>query len=60
MTLYPDHRAGAQPQDPPPTGDTVRKADRAMARTRAGLCPTPDCARPFNEDGECDFCKGRE
>jgi hypothetical protein len=53
--IYHDPRT-----DAPPTGATVSKADRAMARTRAGLCPAEDCARPLNEDGECDYCRRAE
>lgn len=40
---------------PMPTGDTVRKADAAMARTEKGLCPS--CAKPVNEDGGCRPCE---
>jgi hypothetical protein len=35
-----------------PTGETVRKADAAMARLAKQLCPF--CGLSLDEDGRCD------
>lgn len=35
----------------PVTGSTVRKADQAMRRTDAGLCP--HCGKATDDEGEC-------
>lgn len=38
-----------------PSGQAIRRADVAYARSMRGLCP--ECAAPVNEDGGCDVCR---